>query len=62
MSTFKRIRRTWNLELDTFVFFKKDITLVKNCGCKLQMKIADRNCGWSAIGPFDAGFYFHTST
>ena len=21
------------------------------------MKIADRNCGWSALGPLDAGYF-----
>ena len=55
----KRIRRNWNLELDTFVFFKKDIALVKNCRCKLRMKIADRNCAWSALGLLDAGLSAH---
>ena len=52
MYVFKRIRWAWNLKLDIFVFFKKkDITLVKNGECKF----ADRNCGWSALGPLDAG-------
>ena len=55
MYVFKRICGTWNLELDIFDFFKKDIVLVKNCGCKLRMKIADRNCGWSALVPHGAG-------
>ena len=55
MCILKRIRRNWNLELDTFVFFKKHIALVKNCGCKFWMKIADRKSGWSALGPLDAG-------
>ena len=55
MCVFKRICSTWNLELDIFDFLKKDIPLVKNCGCRLRMKIADRNCRWSAFWPLDAG-------
>ena len=40
MCVFKRILRKRNLELDGF-FYKKDITFVKNCRCKLRIKISD---------------------
>ena len=59
MYVFETICRTLNLELDNLFFLKKDIKLVKNCGCKLRMKIADRNCGWSALWPLDAGSMFY---
>ena len=50
MCVFKRIRSTY-----IFYFLKKDITLVKHCGFQLRVKIGDRNCGWSSLGPLDAG-------
>ena len=35
---------------------------LKNCACKLRMKIANRNCGWSALGSLDAGAQLHSIT
>lgn len=34
---------------------KEDTTMDKIYGWKLKMKIADGNCGWSALGLLDAG-------
>ena len=41
MCVYKKMCRTKNLELNWFVFFKKDITSHKNCEWKLRMEIAD---------------------
>ena len=51
MCVYKRICRTWNLELNSYVLFlKKTLNYIK-----IEEEIADGNCGYSALGLLHAG-------